>query len=205
MRTITLPPTPAALGIRIRFHHWFGTPYQSLGLRYHKLPGGNGTNDAFLYDRSDFQPRRLAANVPVHTSAPARNVKSMVFCEIAIGRFGFGGCSFCYTDDVYNRQTGERWALRRALDRIDEMQDTTGFALTGAQRKRVWEVWLESYKAAAKEWTATAEVPQAAIATGRLFESQPAVQDLPRKSEDIIRLLELLSAFTGLSIQPPKL
>jgi len=196
-RTITIPQTPASPGIRIRFHYWFGTAFQSLGLRYHTLPG----DDPFRYDRSDYQPNRLNANVQIH-AAPGRNVKAMVFCEIVIGRYGYGGLSFCYAGDVFSRLVGERYALRRALDRIDTASTATGLGLTDVQRQKVWKEWLESYKATTKEWTALMWTPQATAstagtATGRLEAGKPAAQDVPRKPEEIIRLLELLAAFTG--------
>ncbi len=198
MRTINLPTSTAVApytpGVRIRFVYRFGKPYQGLGRHYSQI---NSIDDEFRYSRDCFSPAALETAVARY-AAPDRDVKAFIFCEITVGRYAFGGISFCYTGDAWSRLIGERLALRRALEQMERMEGTTGLQLSSDVRKRMWEAWLASYKAAAVVWTDTPPT-----ATGQLRKSEPAIQELPRKPADIsASVLALLALLKEMPLPP---
>ncbi len=156
MRTITIPETATSHKVTITFHHVF----RSIGgVLRHILSDESG--DSYVYGKSDINPEQLQANIDAHTTAPDRDIKALVYCHIQANGFGFGGISFCYTDDSFDRRVGESKALRRAVAKA--------LGIVGAGnmpkyvRQRIWEAWLESYKAGVKVWpmaeAATAPAP----------------------------------------------
>lgn len=150
MRSITLHKSPSVpQPLRITFQYVFGERFSLLGNKvYTKIqnhdPGSKDYKDQFVYTPDQVSQPKL--NTLVETfAAPGRSVKAAVYCTIETGKYGFGGFSFCFTSDIWSRKQGERLALRRTLERIEDMKGTTGFSLDTPTRGKIWTAWLDSY------------------------------------------------------------
>ncbi len=165
MRTINIPSSASVpQPIKVDFLYRFGSKFYGRATSPFMLvddrPDSKDRNDAFIYEPGNISQACVDLAVQLNT-APGRDVKAAIMCSITVAGEMYNGLSFCYSGDVWSRKTGERYALRRALQELEKTCDEIGQQpLDSGARGKVWAAWLESYdKPEVRNFTADYSTP----------------------------------------------